>query len=261
MRAGSVLGFVLLLVADGAHGGAWTLDRHKLAIFAGVTASTAALRYDNSGTPSKHIVFNKLLIQDWMEYGLTDTVTVFAAPEYVLAQSDMGGTGAATIRSESVEAGLRILLLTKLGMLSLQVSGKSAGAFDMSVSSSGEAGRQFEARLLWGRSFKLLRRDAYVDVEVAKRWIAPPRPDELAFEATAGWHVTPRNLVLVQSFNFMTFGAVKPPYQPYELSKLEFSLVLRLSPRWSLQSGYFLSLTGRNIVKETGVIGTIWFQT
>lgn len=261
MRAGAAIGLVLLLMADGAHAGAWTLDRHKLAIFAGTTTSTASRRYDDGGVPAKSIVFNKLLLQSWMEYGLTDTVTVFAAPEYVLAQSDMNGTGTATAHSTSVEAGLRILLLTKIGMLSLQASGKSAGAFDMSVSSSGEAGRQFEARLLWGRSFKLFRRDAFVDVEVAQRWIARPRPDEIALEATAGWRVTPQYLVLVQSFNFMTSGTVKPPYQPYELSKLQFSLIHRLSRRWSLQSGYFFSLTGRNIVKETGVIGTLWFQT
>ncbi len=260
MRTGAVIGLVLLLLADGAHGGAWTLDRHQLAIFAGTTASTASQRYGDD-TPSKPIVFNKLLIQDRMEYGLTDSVTVCAVPEYVLAQSDMNGTGAATVHSASLEAGLRILLLTNPGMLSVQLSGKSAGAFDMSVSSSGEPGRQFEARLLWGRSFKLLRRDAFVDVEVAQRWIARPRPDEIVFEATAGWRLTPRNLVLVQSFNFTTVGAIKPPYQPYGLAKLQFSLVHRLSRRWSLQSGYFFSLSGRNIVKETGVITTIWFQT
>jgi protein XagA len=261
MRARAATVLVLLLIADGAHAGAWTLDRHKLAIFAGTTASTAAQRYDGGGGASKNIAFNKLLIQDWMEYGLTDTVTVFTAPEYVLAQSDMNGTGAASIRSESVEVGLRVLLLTKGGMLSLQVSAKSAGAFDMSTSSSGESGRQFEARLLWGRSFKLFKRDAFIDVEMAERWIARPRPDERVFEATAGWRLTPRNLVLVQSFNFMTFDAVKPPYQPYALSKLQVSLVHRLTSRWSLQSGYFFSLAGRNIVKETGAICMVWFQT
>ncbi len=146
-------------------------------------------------------------------------------------------------------------------MLSLQASAKTAGAFDMSVSSTGESGRQFEARLLYGRSFKLFKHNAFVDLEVAERWIARPRPNELALDATAGCWVDKDDLVLVQSFNFMTRGAVVPPYQPYELSKLQLSLVSRLTPHWSLQSGYFRSLAGRNIVKETGYVATLWYQT
>lgn len=261
MRRLAPLLTVLLFATGMAHAGAWTLDQHNLSVFAGTTSSQASRRYDGSGAAAKPIVFNKLLFQDWMEYGLTDAVTVFAAPEYVLADSNMNGGAAASAHSVSLEAGLRILLLTKIGMLSVQASGKTAGAFDMSISSSGESGRQFETRLLYGRSFKLLHRDAFIDVEMAERWIARPRPDEVVFDGAAGWWLTRRNLLLVQSFNFMTRGAVLPPYEPYRLSKLQFSLVHRITRRWSFQSGYFFSLAGRNIVKETGMVATIWFQT
>jgi protein XagA len=251
----------VVLAAGAAEGGAWTLDRNKFAVFAGSTASTAVRRYDNGGTPTRPIVFNKLLLQTWMEYGLTDAVTLFAAPEYVLAQSNMSGPRVATVRSASVEGGMRILLLSHGGMLSLQTSAKSAGAFDMSVSSSGESGRQFETRLLYGRSFKFFRHDAFIDVEAAQRWIARPRPNEAAFEGTAGCWVTPKNQLLLQSFNFATTGAVRPPYEPYWLSKLQLSLVHKLSSRWALQSGYFISLAGRNIVKESGISAAIWYQS
>jgi hypothetical protein len=248
-------------LAGAAHAGAWTLDRGHLSAFAGATASRAASFYGDSGVPGGRVVFNKLLSQGWLEYGLTDAVTLFAAPEYTLAQSDAGGSGRQLIRSSSVEAGLRILLLSRIGMVSVQTSVKSAGAFDMSVSSGGEAGRQFETRLLYGRSFKLLGKDAFIDVEAAKRWIAKPRPDEWVLDATAGWKATKNNQILVQSFTFATDGAVTPPYRPYALSKVQFSWVHRLSRRWSLQSGYFFSVAGRNIVKETGVVSTVWFQT
>jgi len=250
-----------LLAFTAALGGAWTLDRNKVAVFAGVTTSQATRLYDDGGAPSRQVVFNKLLSQGWFEYGLTGAVTLFAATEYVLAASDMTGSGVAQVRSTSVEAGARVLLLSRIGMLSVQLSAKSAGAFDMSVSASGEAGRQFEARLLYGRSFKLLGRDAFFDIEVAERWIARPRPDELVFDVTAGIQVTKNNQLLIQSFNFRTDGGARPPYQSYRLSKLQASLVHRLSQRWWLQSGYFFSLTGRNIVQETGVVGSIWFRT
>jgi hypothetical protein len=251
---------LVVLAADAANAGAWTLDRNHMAVFAGATASSASRRYDDGGASGTHIVFRKLLSQSWMEYGLSDSVTLFAVPEYVLAKSNFG-SGAANTRSASIEAGMRILLLSRIGMLSVQTSAKSAGAFDMSVSASGEAGRQFEARLLYGRSFKLFERDAFIDIEAAQRWISRPRPDELVFDGTVGCWLSPDYLLMVQSFNFMTTGPVRPPYRPYTLSKLQLSLVQKLSRRWSFQSGYFMSLTGRNIVKETGVVATLWYQT
>jgi hypothetical protein len=249
------------LFADPSSAGAWTLHHGQFAAFTGAISSTATRRYDPAGVASEHVVFNKLLFQNWMEYGLTNSVTLYAVPEYVIARSDMTGGGAAETRSESIEAGLRIRLLSDVGILSIQTSAKSAGAFDMSISSSGEAGRQLESRLLYGRNFKIFRRDAFVDLEVAKRWIARPRPDEIGLDGTAGWWITRDNELLVQCFNFMTTGAVRDPYAPYWLSKLQFSLVQRLTPHWSFQSGYFFSLGGQNIVKETGFVGSIWFRT
>jgi protein XagA len=257
VRVWLAAGLALLAAIGPAYAGAWTLDRHKMQTIAGMTTSSAASRFGDGGA----IVFNKLLYQTSMEYGLTNAVTLFAIPEYVLARSDMTGNGIHSVRSFSFEVGLRILLLSRIGMLSVQVSGKSAGAFDMSVSASGEAGRQFEARLLYGRNFRLFGRNGFVDIEVAERWIARPRPDETVLDATAGLWVTRNNLILAQSFNFRTDGGARPPYQAYRLDKLQLSLVRRLGPHWSMQSGYFFSLAGRNMVKETGVISTIWFRT
>ena len=209
------VGVTLLFVSGLAHAGAWTLESGKVSVFTGMTASTAARRFDDGGSASKKIVFRKLLFQNWSEIGLTDAVTLFAAPEYVMAKSGTSTTSASSASSMSVEGGMRILLLSRIGMLSVQGSAKSAGAFDMSTSSSGESGRQFEARLLYGRSFKFLKRDGFFDLEAAQRWIARPRPDEIAFDATAGWWLTRQYLVLVQSFNIMTAGGVQRPYEPY----------------------------------------------
>ena len=261
MRRVAAVVVTLLLASGPAQAGAWTLDQGKVQVFTGMTASTASRRFDNGGSASTKIIFRKLLFQNWTEVGLTDAVTLFAAPEYVMAKSGAPATGVSSVSSMSLEGGVRILLLSRIGMLSVQGSAKSAGAFDMSTSSSGESGRQFEARLLYGRSFKLLGNDGFFDLAAAERWIARPRPDEFAFDATTGWWLTPDYLVLIQSFNVMTAGGVKPPYEPYRLHKLQFSLVSPVTKRWSIQSGYFFSIAGRNIVKETGVVTTFWYQT
>jgi protein XagA len=260
MRAWPAALAACVLLSFPASAGAWTLDRGHLQIITGSTMSRATRRFDDNAAPSEKIAFDKLLAQSWMEYGLTDAVTLFAAPEYILANSG-SSSGVVHARTSSVEAGLRILLLSRIGMLSVQASGKTAGAFDMSVSAGGESGRQLELRLLYGKSFRLLRRDAFIDIEAAERWIKRPRPNEVTLDATAGLWVSRRYLLLLQSFNTFSDGAALPPYEVYRLHKLQLSLVQRITPRWSFQSGYFQALAGRNIVQERGFIATIWYKT
>lgn len=260
MRVSSAALLLVMLVSQPACAGAWTLDHGKVHILASLTSSRASDRFDGRSAPSEKVVFNKLLSQSWMEYGLTDAVTVYCAPEYVLADAGDRGTGVTHFRSSSVEAGARVLLLSRIGMLSMQLSGKSAGAFDMSISASGEAGSQFEVRMLYGRSYKLFGQDAFLDIEAAERWISRPRPNELAVDATLGLWLGRRNLVMLQSFNTISGSGAKPPYAYYRLHKLQASLVQRITQHWSIEGGYFFAVAGQNIVREQGFVARIWFQ-
>lgn len=260
MRALLILAFAATLSVQSARGGSWTLDSGQFFSFTGVTASSAGHNFDHNGKPADHVVFKKILVQNWTEYGLTDAVTLFAAPEYVTAETDMGHDALTRVNSASFEAGARILLLSRFGMLSLQGSGKTAGAFDMSVSASGQSGHQAELRLLYGREFRFFRRDGFLDLEAAQRWIQRPRPNEIVFDATAGWWFAKDYLLMAQSFNTISSGATGPPYRPYRLHKLQASLVQRVTSRWSLQSGYFFAVSGRNIVQEQGFLTTIWYR-
>jgi hypothetical protein len=254
---------VLLLagaIAQPAHAGAWTLDHGQVQVLSGATVSRAMRRFDAAAKPTQKIVFNKVFVQNWMEYGLTDAVTLFAAPELVMAQADMSGDGAAYIRTSAVEAGARVLLLSRIGMLSLQTSVKTAGAFDMSTSAGGEAGRQIELRLLYGRNFELFHRNGYLDLQIAERWIKRPRPNEMAIDATAAIWLSPRYLLMFQNFNTIAGGGGRPPYEYYRQHKLELSLLRRLTPRWSLQTGAFVSPAGQNIVQEQGTVLQLWYR-
>lgn len=261
MRALLIGILVLVLPAQSAAAAAWTLNRGQLQMFTGVITSKASHGFDDKGRPADEIVFSKMLVQNWMEYGLTDALTLFAVPEYVTAETDMDRRDPRSVHSASFEAGFRLLLSKRIGMLSLQVSGKTAGAFDMSVSASGAAGRYFDLRLLNGRSFRLFRRDAFLDLQAAERWIQKSRPNELILDATAGLWITKDELVMIQSFNTISHGTITAPYVHYRLHKLQASLVEKVTPHWSLQSGYFLALAGRNVVQEQGFVATIWYRS
>jgi hypothetical protein len=245
---------------EDAWAGAWTLDRGQMQVISGATFSRASRRFDNTSRPSQKVAFDKLFVQNSFEYGLTNAVTLYAAPEYVMAQS--AGKGQATISASSaaVEAGIRILLLTRIGMFSIQGSGKSAGAFDMSVSAYKASGSQVELRLLYGGNYKLLGLNGFADLQVAERWIRRPRPNEVAIDATLGLWLTPKTLAMFKSYNIVSGGGGQPPYTFYRMHKLELSVVRRITKRWSFQIGAFTSPLGQNIVAEQGIGTALWYR-
>lgn len=253
------LGF-LGSVPEVAWAGAWTLDRGQWQMISGTTVSRATREFDASGAASEKVIFNKLFVQSSLEYGLTDAVTLFVAPEYVTVQSATKGQVPTHARDAAVEAGARILLLTRIGMFSVQGSAKTAGAFDMSVSVDQASGRQAEFRLLYGTNYKFLRCDGFADLQIAERWISRPRPNEMTIDATMGLWITPRTLAVFQSFNTLSGGGGRAPYTFYRAHKLEFSIVRRVTERWSVQIGVFASPAGRNVVVERGGVAAFWYR-
>jgi len=256
--ASAVAGALLFCCA--ADAGAWTLPRGTALIISGVTSSHASMRFDGGGQTAGPVVFNKLFVQNWMEYGLSDAFTLVLAPQYVMADTGAAGARVDHFASGSVEAGGRLLLSKRIGMLSLQATAKTAGAFDMSIAASGEGGRQLELRLLYGTGFKIFGRDGFVDVEAGRRWVGRPRPDETALDVTLGLRPAQRDLILLQSFSVISDGVALRPYEPYRQFKLQASLVHQFTRHWSLQSGYFITPAGRNTVKETGLVSSLWLR-
>ena len=257
IRSGTYL-LALAVAIQPALAGAWTLQKGQIQVLSGATVSRASHSFGRSA--DQKIVFDKLFVQNWTEYGVTDRLTLFAAPELVLVTDGVAGEKLSTTRATSVEAGGRYALINRVGVLSVQVSAKTAGAFDMSTSAGGQYGRLIELRALYGRGFKLLRRDAFLDLEVGERWIKRPRPNELVVDATAGIWLSSKYMVMLQSFNTIAGGGAKPPYEYYRLHKMQFSLVRRLNKRWSLQSAVFFSPAGQNIVQEQGLVTQLWYK-
>ena len=258
----ALLSLIICCAPSPSWSGAWTLDRGRTQIISGVTLSRASKNFDGAGKPSQDVRFDKTFSETYFEYGLTDDVTLFGAPEYVSAQSQFGSGPTASAHSFAAEAGVRILLLAHIGMLSIQGSEKSAGLYDMycvgSTYTKEPSGRRTELRLLYGTSFKFMGRDGFIDLQAAERWINRPRPDEAVLDATAGFRLWPGTLVMVQSFNTQSAGGGDQSYAAYRQHKIEVSVVQRITKRWSLQIGGFASPVGQNVVAEQGIVVSIW---
>ena len=250
----------LVLSATAAQAGAWTLGRGHWQTFSETTQSEASSSFDAHGRASIPTTFNKLLIQNNFEYGLTNAITLFVTPAFVTARVKTPTVPLTVASNTSFEAGARLSLYVRHGRLSLQGSYKTAGAFDFSVSANRASGRQIELRLLYGTSFKLFGRDGFVDLQLAQRWISYPRPNETPIDLTAGLWLTKKIMVMAQSFNIISAGDAAPPYTYYRAHKLEFSVVERVSRHWSLQFGAFYSPAGQNSLVERGISVSLWTQ-
>lgn len=241
-----------------AFAGAWTLPQGDFQIISGSTYSTADHAFDDKSNASLPIDYTKALAQTFVQYGLMDRLTLFLDPEYAIARSAPPGGILTGAKDAAIGGGIRFRITDSIGVLSLEASAKTAGAFNLSVSANGVvSGRQAEARLLYGTNFSLLGQDAFVDLQAGYRLVSGGRPNEVPIDLTLGWHASPRWMVMLQSFNIVS-GSARAPYSYYRSHKVELSVVCRLSERDSLQVGAFFSPAGQSALEERGLALSVW---
>jgi hypothetical protein len=247
-----------LFCAGPAHAGAWTQDKGAWFAITSFDITHAGKGYDSKGRAEAPVRFDKTYVKSLTEYGLTGRLTLFAVTDYVNASAAWGGNPVVKARDFSFEGGARYRVSDWHGVWSVQASYKTAGPFDLSNSIRPDAARIAELRALYGTPFKLFGRDGFADVQVAQRWITQPRPDETAIDLTAGLWFGENTMAMVQSFNTISGGDADPPYSYFRMHKVELSAVRRLSKRWSLQLGGFVSPAGQNSLVEQGVSLSVW---
>jgi hypothetical protein len=261
MRAVLAALLFLLATAPPARAGAWTLPAGHWQSFSAATTSQASVSFASNGAATIPTRFKKTLLQNTFEYGLTNYLTLFVTPAYVVADVATGSSPLAHADNSSIEAGARAMLFARFGKLSLQGSYKTAGAFDLSVSANHASGSQIELRLLYGTGFQIAGHDGFFDAQVAQRWIDYPRPNETPIDISVGLWLTHNTMLMAQSFNIVSAGDAAPPYTYYRTHKFELSVVEKLSHHWSLQTGVFFSPAGQNALDEKGVSIVLWTQT
>jgi hypothetical protein len=254
-----VLGF--LSAPSAALAGAWTLPEGTGQLVATVTASTSTSVFDNSGGLASTPRYNKLELDDLLEYGVTNQFTVLfqsglqhiniAAPTNAertgLGYTDFGG------RYQFLQINGWVLS----GQATLQIPGVTNTSNPAAI---GYTDVEADFRGLLGHNFMLGAMPAFIDLEVAHRQRGDGAPNEFRADATLGVQVLPRWMLLAQSFNVVSEGAGSPVFGSYQYYKLQLSAVYSLSPTWSLQGGGFTTYVGGNALQENGAIFGVWHQ-
>lgn len=254
------LWLLAILLPGPAWAGAWTQAEDRWQVISGVIVSDAGRGYD-SNLP---IQFHRTLLQAFAEYGLTAQTTLFVTAESAAVDIRQGSAPRFRARDNAIEGGARWRFdswagLSALGVFSLDVSARTAGAFNFAVSADRHTGGSgTQVRLLYGRGFKLWDRDAFIDLEVGGRLLSGARPLEVPLDLTAGIWLDADDMAMAQSFNLSAGAGSTAAYPAFASHKLQFSWVRRLSDRFLVQAGAFFSPAGHNALVEQGVCLSLW---
>ena len=230
-------------------------------IIAGVGYIEASRTFDRSGKPVASPSFRKTEASGYIEYGLTDWLTLVAAP--TLARLHEGALSNAYTGSDESAFGARLPVYrsgTRIVSFQVLVEPPLRGR-DTAVEAAlgGPRTAAVDLRTQYGQSFEVSGRSGFVDIEAGALLRGGGLADEARLDATVGLEIRRNSLVLVQ--NFVSLAPRTGPLIPRTAyDKLQLSLVQALSRSWSVQVGGVRTLAGRNAARETGPFAALWYR-
>lgn len=261
--AGALLALSLSAASSPALGGAWTQQEgHGQVILQG-SAAYSSTEFGPSYDLYASRPYDKVEVTLVFEYGATDWLTLIAAPQFLSvslgdpAPSSYAGPG-------YQDVGARVRLWQEgPSVVSAQVVGRFSGTGNsQSAAAVGYEDPELDLRLLYGQSFTLFGKAAFIDVQLAQRMRFGAPPDELHFDLTLGWRVVERWQLLAQSFNVISEGAGTGPYfgDSYEYYKLQLGAAYDLSAAVTLQLSVVGTVFARNAPQENGVVLAAFYR-
>lgn len=250
----------LLLVAASACGaavaGAFVQRQGEGAVYVTGYVTSGDKSFDGDGKLRSRGRFTKRELQGFVEYGLTDRITAFASVP--LQKITIRNPSAGRDGFGRSEVGVRAKLFEADGWIgSVQASGLIGGATrNEGLAAIGERDGGVDVRGLVARSFELMGKPAFVDLQAGYRTRTGDPSDEVRIDATCGVRITPELLVMAQSFNqdsVKRWDGAAPLRQ--RIHKLQGVVIYDLTDRLSVFGAAFFMPYGRDAIDERG--GTV----
>ncbi|MFG1203925.1 hypothetical protein V5F29_16175 [Xanthobacter aminoxidans] len=258
-----LIALILLAVPAPALAGAWTQEEGHGQVILQSSAAYSATEFGPSYDLYASRPYDKVEVTLVFEYGATDWLTLIAAPQFLYVSfgepspSSYTGPG-----YQDVGARMR-LWRDEASVVSAQVVGRFPGTGNsQSAAAVGYEDPELDLRLLYGLSFTMFGKAAFLDVQLAQRMRFGPPPDELHLDVTLGWRVAERWQLLAQSFNVISEGAGTGPYfgDSYEYYKLQLGAAYDLSAAVTVQLSVVSTVFARNAPQENGVVLAAYYR-
>jgi len=242
-----------------ASAGAWPTEAGAGQIISTSLFDNASQAFDENGDASQAVSFSKFEGAVYMEHGLTAKTTLVLQSSFQDIQFRAGVDDVNFSGLGESYLGLRHLLWDDdKTVISAQGGVLFAGAGEAIADADlGFGTTHYEARVLLGRSFKLAKRDGFIDLQAARRFRPGNFPDEWRLDATTGWRPVKNIQILAQGFYTASEAEFEIARRNTRL-KLQGSLVYDRSAKTSYQIGLYQTVAGQNIVKEKAFFIAIW---
>lgn len=266
--------------AERAWGGAWLLAPGEGQAIAYSAFSDTTRAFDSQGRLIPVQQYRKFELGIYIEYGLTDWLTLAVSPVYDrvhghpfdLFQSPPPGRSYNGLGESGAAARIR-LFQNETSVLSFQAGLQSNGAAPAASAGPLDFRRapSLELRAAAGASIPILGMESFLDAEAAYRFYGGNQPGEWRFDVTFGMRPVPGLLVLLQNFAGFTKAPVIAPgglgnvsfstkYAYSAWDKLQPSIVYDIAPQWSIQLGGFFTVAGVNAGREFGPLIGVWYR-
>lgn len=259
----ALLALMLLALPAPALGGAWTQEEGHGQVILQSSAAYSATEFGPSYDLYASRPYDKVEVTLVFEYGATDWLTLIAAPQFLYVSfGDPSPSSYTGPGYQDVGARMR-LWRDESSVISAQVVGRFPGTGNsQSAAAVGYEDPELDLRLLYGLSFTMFGKAAFLDVQLAQRMRFGPPPDELHLDVTLGWRVVERWQLLAQSFSVISEGAGTGPYfgDSYEYYKLQMGAAYDLSAAVTLQLSVVGTVFARNAPQENGVVLAAYYR-
>ena len=250
-------------MATAALSAAWTLEKGRTQTMVTSTFTYGDHGFDKDGKLVTVPEYRKFELTGVMEYGVRPWLTAIGRAQIEQETFDTyvpeAGYATTTEAQGSIGGGARIRLLNgQVGPAGYVVSTEatvSSGEMDTAGLAGASEGAEIDVRGLVGVSAEAWGRPVFADLQVGyvKRF-DDSEDDEVKIDATLGAKITPKWMVLAQSFSTVSVGGA----QNYH--KLSASVVRQVSPRLRLEVGAFRTMAGQDALQETGGRLGFWWN-
>src|ERR1700724_3138656 len=203
--------------------------------------------------------YKKFELGTYIEYGLTNWLTLVASPSYDRIENPPPGQSYNGLGESEIAARVG-LYRTDTSILSFQAGLRSpGGSFADSLGPFGvRRAASLDVRGLAGRNVFVAGREGFVEAQAGYRFYAAGQPGEWRIDLTMGLRPWPRLLMMLQSYTSIVNGSLR--FGHVSWTKLQPSLVYDIAPNWSVQIGGFLTVAGINAGRELGPTVGVWYR-
>jgi hypothetical protein len=261
-RAAVLAGLLAVWNSRGLHAGPWPQPEGQGLIINSFSFLQARNLAGVSNPAFGGGTFRRFEIDNYTEYGLTNTVTLSAAFSGQSRQLETAGTTRSTEGFGDVELGARAAVWqTGNWVVAAQGLVEVPTGYDPNVDPAlGNGQVDLEPRLLIGRGFSIGTWPGFAEIEAGYRFRLGSPADQLRVNATVGVHPASSWMLMVQSYTIIGMGNGSPRGTDFNLSTLVVSAVYDFSPRWSVQFGAVSDIASRNYNGGNGVFAAVWWK-